>query len=615
MTGTNFLTLTATDSAGNVAATNITVFPGAVALTITTPDSSQLWNQGITVNGTISDSADYTVWVNGVKASYTDGTDWTATNVYLPEGGTALIQARAIPNSDNGGNGTGGGGGDASYDNPGNPASAQAEDAESQTDRQPRLYLASYDDNEKLVWAEENWDYYDLSGTHYWNYGNATYNYTENYADGASGGNDMNSTTEGSWHLPGIPDGNANREDWSESSWPASSYPDDIMVTYIDSDGDYGENDPEPPSFNWESCDIGVPDADDSRQVNDFDGTYNTYVYIKETGNRHAHAVIKLQTGGKGNSQRQNLFCFNASAAQMHCINYADYLRGFDMAYSTPIPAQNITVDNKPVGADGKAWLAYADNTTHTVTPKVTGLDWYKFTISLLQKYHPYITANGYDLDTNTPEFCVGQNVTFQLNGLPSANLVGNWNLPGEFVNQQTNYSATCTTYVLNGDLLKNTPTTSCWFINKPGGKVSVGMNLLFSNGQSVSVAADGSISVVKPQAKISPVTTSVNIVDGRLAFESLDEDNGITFFHTITIPAGFSGSVQWEQIVTANSCNYQDTNGTWHVLTTMAPVHTRTPRFHTLLLMTTVIPLTAPVKRCFLAICGLMSQIVLKCG
>ena len=75
VSSTNFLTLTVTDSAGNVAVTNIMVFPSAIGLTITMPDSSQLWSQGITVNGTISDEDNYTVWVNGIKATFTDGTD------------------------------------------------------------------------------------------------------------------------------------------------------------------------------------------------------------------------------------------------------------------------------------------------------------------------------------------------------------------------------------------------------------------------------------------------------------------------------------------------------------------------------------------------------------
>jgi hypothetical protein len=109
--GTNFLTLTVTDSAGNVAVTNILVYPSTVELTIDMPPSDQLWNTTVTVNGSISDSANYTVWVNGNKADFNGDGTWTARNVYLPAGGTALIQARAIPNSDHGGNGTGGSGG------------------------------------------------------------------------------------------------------------------------------------------------------------------------------------------------------------------------------------------------------------------------------------------------------------------------------------------------------------------------------------------------------------------------------------------------------------------------------------------------------------------------
>ena len=144
LAGPNYLTLTVTDVVGNVAMTNITVFPGAVALTITAPTPDQLWQQGITVNGTISDATDYTVWVNGVAAAVNGDGTWTASPVYLPRGGTAVLQARAIPNSDNGGNGSGGGGGAVSYGSPGNPSSAQAIDAEVQSNKPSRLFVQSY---------------------------------------------------------------------------------------------------------------------------------------------------------------------------------------------------------------------------------------------------------------------------------------------------------------------------------------------------------------------------------------------------------------------------------------------------------------------------------------
>ena len=43
--GSNWLTLTATDAAGNTTNVSITVFPGAVTMTIAMPPSDQLWNQ------------------------------------------------------------------------------------------------------------------------------------------------------------------------------------------------------------------------------------------------------------------------------------------------------------------------------------------------------------------------------------------------------------------------------------------------------------------------------------------------------------------------------------------------------------------------------------------
>jgi hypothetical protein len=127
--GTNALMLTAVDFWGNVAATNISVSKSAVQLTIDPVDVDALSNATITVTGTINVS-DHTVWVNGVKTTLNvDGT-WTARDVPVTPGNTAVIQARAIPNTDNGGNGTGGSGGSgATMQNPGNPTSPYQKDA------------------------------------------------------------------------------------------------------------------------------------------------------------------------------------------------------------------------------------------------------------------------------------------------------------------------------------------------------------------------------------------------------------------------------------------------------------------------------------------------------
>jgi len=97
--GTNNLSLMITDAAGNVSVTQIPVIKSSLVLTITAAGLGQA------VQGTISDT-NYTVWVNGVKATNNmDGT-WTAQYPHLTLN-TPAVQVRAIPNSDNGGNGGG----------------------------------------------------------------------------------------------------------------------------------------------------------------------------------------------------------------------------------------------------------------------------------------------------------------------------------------------------------------------------------------------------------------------------------------------------------------------------------------------------------------------------
>ena len=129
--GTNTLTLTVTNSAGLSSETNLVVVQSTLNMTMN-PVTGNLWLPTTTVSGTISDPGDYTVWVNGVQAVVT-GNNWEANNVPLPQGdGVTAVQARAIPNSNNGGNGTGGSaGGPVTFDNLGNPDPAQDNDLES----------------------------------------------------------------------------------------------------------------------------------------------------------------------------------------------------------------------------------------------------------------------------------------------------------------------------------------------------------------------------------------------------------------------------------------------------------------------------------------------------
>jgi hypothetical protein len=97
--GNNSLSLTVTDAAGNTNTTTIPVVQSSLVLTITSAGLGQV------VTGTISDT-NYTIWVNGVKATNNlDGT-WIAQKPNLTLD-TPTLKVRAIPNSDNGGNGGG----------------------------------------------------------------------------------------------------------------------------------------------------------------------------------------------------------------------------------------------------------------------------------------------------------------------------------------------------------------------------------------------------------------------------------------------------------------------------------------------------------------------------
>jgi hypothetical protein len=87
--GTNTLTITATDAAGNSTTTNLTLVQSGVLVTM---DPVTLTNQSsVSVTGAINDTnSTYDIYVNGVQAYYTDDEgDWEADGVPVSPAGTA----------------------------------------------------------------------------------------------------------------------------------------------------------------------------------------------------------------------------------------------------------------------------------------------------------------------------------------------------------------------------------------------------------------------------------------------------------------------------------------------------------------------------------------------
>lgn len=99
--GYTYITLVACDAAHNSSITNITVVTGQDRLVIDPVKIPQQWGARATVTGTYS-RTNYTVSVNGVKATMDATGRWVATGVPVhfanSGGGTALFDATATPN-------------------------------------------------------------------------------------------------------------------------------------------------------------------------------------------------------------------------------------------------------------------------------------------------------------------------------------------------------------------------------------------------------------------------------------------------------------------------------------------------------------------------------------
>jgi hypothetical protein len=99
LTGTNTLTITARDAAGNVSTTSLTVYQSSVLITVNPLASSQLNQSAVTVYGTVSDVT-ARVYVNGIQATVNDDGTWEADAVPVSATGTAVFNVAVYPASD-----------------------------------------------------------------------------------------------------------------------------------------------------------------------------------------------------------------------------------------------------------------------------------------------------------------------------------------------------------------------------------------------------------------------------------------------------------------------------------------------------------------------------------
>lgn len=95
---------------------------------------------------------------------------------------------------------------------------------------------------------------------------------------------------------------------------------------------------------------------------------------------RMANTKWKLQTGGKTQSGRQNLFVFHASAREI--LDQWEVRGYFDTATKKAIPNQDIMIMGRSLDANGNVYKILPDDSPPIdVTPQVSGKDFYTFTI------------------------------------------------------------------------------------------------------------------------------------------------------------------------------------------------------------------------------------------
>ena len=298
-----------------------------------------------------------------------------------------------------------------------------------------------------------------------------------------------------------------------------------------------------------------------------------------------ARTTTKLFTGGKAQINRRNLIQLQCDGTEYGRPSVGVGIYPYPWAYlqRTPLDKSRMRALGQWVGADGNLWVSLPDNAAMDLKLCAQARHYYAWAKPI--KYPVTIWASSSttncDISTNTPEFCVGQRVTFTLSNLPTANIAskfGHWSLPTKYVNEQWQeqqwipidgggngghgywepYGSV--NYRINSSLLQNTDQTSCWFVNGNGGYVGVGLTLTFQNGQSASVVANGTVKMFRPKMTqftnyppFIPMLTNRWVelgLDGyRPPGTAIDFVGLMNFQSTVETKTNFPGKVNWTQI------------------------------------------------------------------
>ncbi len=414
LNATSLLTLTATDAAGNVATTNLTVTQASMSgqgigiISIDPVSAGQTTaTGGITAGG-------YTVWVNGSRATNNGNGTWTAQIASIGVGG-GTVEAMAIPNSDNGGAGS------SAHSASGNPTpspgdtSAQA--VQQEVAAPAGVFLSEYhvDDEWNGQIEVSNQDGTNMITTAATQY--SRFNWQD--AQGADG-----DYLTYFWGIIVFPI-------TVESACPPTSWPQPLpgtTETVLYWDGYTETNELGPPLLKQEHCDIGIC------------GNDGGYPFSEH---RTAEATMKLVTGGPPGSTQQNFWEISASAT--------------DAITGEPIPPEQISIGALGnLNSNGVLYAVLPDNDPDIVTPIDAGKNKYTFTVNGTKYTLHHFTVNvaPTNPDRTRTTIGVGEQVTFS--GMPTN---ATWKASAGGLSATSGWS---TTFTAPSNAMTATVTASC---------------------------------------------------------------------------------------------------------------------------------------------------------
>ena len=579
--GDNTITLTATDAAGNVTTTNLTVTASDVVLTInSTPTGDALYQGYGSVSGTISDSS-YSVVVNGVTVTndyWTDGTTWhwEVDNVPIYGQGTATFDAVANP--------------------PEQSSFSQARfQAQSSTPSAPplNLSLTVVKDAQVVITTyhvTKSISSTNSSATNAFSYARVK-DYAANYATNSAG----------QWYLQDY-QGTAtdNYQSWCGTNWNWTQ----DWVLWSDLGDETSQTNSNGNSYyypfitsSWDAYGhfTGLPD-EDLWAFGWADVIPPQWIYHYWANNVQQHLVsgswaadiavtarttMQLFTGGKALIQRRNLIQLQCGAeaygTALPSDQWGPVFAEWAGVPKTPIAAARLRALGQWVGADGNLWLALPDNEALTLNLAAPAQHYNAWATPTKCKLN--IVANGNPLAADHVRtgayFCVGQKVNFQ--AIFSPDISGSlnnsspiWIYTADYINNHWIDINGCEEYNIAPIPAMSNPTTA-WFYNQQtqDATANLGMYCHFNNGQSVYLVQQGKFNVFTPTVSVSDIRTRyfrLSIADFLLGLGDTDNTGAMVYQVNYNSKDSFSGTGRITQLCQLNysgihypSCSFSD--------------------------------------------------------